>query len=104
MLLKNYVDAFNNGMAPEIIGTWESIALLENQKIVKNELYTYEQGLANVMKNKPLDDATLSNANNSLKLAAINSIQKNALGEDVSALANEFEVSNSLFFLIFPVC
>lgn len=92
MLLKNYVEAFNNGLAPEILGTWESIAILENQKIVKTELSQYEQELSKVMKNKPLDDASLLNANNSLKLAAINSIQKNGLGEDISELVKEFEV------------
>jgi hypothetical protein len=83
LLLEGYVTAFNNGVAPEILGTWESIAILENQKIVKSELISYEKGLAQTMKNKPLDDATLSKTNNSLKLAAMNSIQKNGLGEDV---------------------
>jgi hypothetical protein len=91
MLLQNYVNAFNSGMAPEILGTWESIALLENQKIVKSELGNYEKGLATAMKNSPLDDATLTKTNNALKLAAMNSIQKNGLGEDVSELLEEFE-------------
>jgi hypothetical protein len=95
LLLQNYVNAFNNGIAPEILGTWESIAILENQKIVKSELTNYEKGLALAMKNRPLDDATLSNTNNALKLAAMNSIQKNGLGEDVSDLADEFEKSSS---------
>jgi hypothetical protein len=91
MLLQNYVHAFNSGMAPEILGTWESIAILENQKIVKSELSEYEKGLATAMKNRPLDDVTLTQANNALKLAAMYSIQKNGLGEDTSELAKEFE-------------
>jgi len=85
-------------MAPEILGTWESIAILENQKIVKSELSEYEQGLANAMKNRPLDDATLIKTNNALKLAAMTSIQKNGLGEDTSELAQEFEKASAEIF------
>jgi len=98
LLLENYVNAFNNGMAPEILGTWESIAILENQKIVKNELATYENGLTVAMKHKPLDDATLTKTNNALKLAAMNSIQKNGFGEDVSKLSDEFETASAEIF------
>jgi hypothetical protein len=38
MMVESYIKAFNSGLSPEILGTWESIALIENQKLLKLEI------------------------------------------------------------------
>jgi hypothetical protein len=36
-LVESFVKAFNEGLAPEIQGTWENVAAIENAKLLKAE-------------------------------------------------------------------
>jgi len=93
-LVKNYVQAINEGSIPVIKTAWENVVEVENQKTIAESFKTYEESLESyfkdgaILENEELDKA------NSISVAAAYDIFRSAIKGDVIAPYEKIECTN----------
>lgn len=87
LLMEQYVDAINKGIVPDIRGTWESVAAVENTKALEIAKQMYKDDMAALLlEKKPIDHRVLVDNNEECVAKCKKLLHENCYGDSSKAI------------------